>query len=354
MRKGIRHLINSSLLAALLIATIALSGCGGSSGSGGTSGGSGSSTGVAGSYCFVCNTGDNTLGAISLTDNSYKSIELKGGSTEKSAIAVGSTPSGVSVDAKNSVAVVTNRGANTISIVNIVNLAQVAVLDVGQQPLGVQYSPIYDSFAGLANFGSGTIDILNSTTGYVTYEFTVGGNPTAICISNDGLTTYATNSNLSMSIINMSGGEPSVTGNIPNIGDGGIDMDANSAYLYVANSTVNGVTRVNVNSTSTTLNIPVGNNPNDVACSPKDANKIYVTNGNDNTVSVINGGTNTVTSTIAVGTTPKAVVFSPDGSKAYVANSGSNSVSIINTSTDSVAATVSVGSYPTALGTTPW
>jgi len=353
MKKGISHLIRSTLLAALLVATLAISGCGGSTSSGGTSG-TGSSTGVAGSYCFVCNTGDNTLGAISLTDNSYKSIELKGGSAEKSAIAVGSTPSGVSVDAKNSVAVVTNRGANTISIVNIVNLVQVAVMDVGQQPLGIRYSPIYDSFAGLANYGSGTVDILNSTTGYVTHELTVGGNPVAICVSNDGLTTYSTNSNLSMSVISMSGGNPSIIATVPNIGDGGIDMDANSSFLYVANSTVNGVTRVNVNSTGTTMNIPVGNTPNDVACSPTDANKIYVTNGGDNTVSVINGATSTVTATIAVGTTPKAVVFSPDGSKAYVANSGSNTVSIINTSSNTVGATVGVGSNPTALGTTPW
>ncbi len=354
MKKRINHLITCSLLATLLIATLVISGCGGSSGGSGGTGGSGGSTGVAGSYCFVCNTGDNTLGAISLNNNSYKEIALSNGAADKSPIAVGSAPSGVSVDPKNTVAIVTNRNANNISVVNILNLVQVATLDVSQQPLGVQYSPIFDSFAGLANYGSGTISIINSTAGYVTNEFNVGGNPVAVCVSNDGLTTYVTNTNLTVSVLNMAGTSPTLGTPIPNAGDGGIDMDVNSAYLYVANSTTNSVSRIDVNNTSNVVNIPVGNLPNDVACSPKDASKIYITNGNDNTVSVLSGGSSTVITTINVGTAPDGITFSPDGTKAFVANSGSNSVSIIDASTNSVSATIQVGSTPTAVGTTPW
>jgi len=354
MTKRLLHPVTCTILAALLLSCLVLTGCGGSSSSSGSSGGSGSSSSTTGSYCFVCNTGDNTVGAISLKDNSYKSIALADGSGEKSAIAVGSAPSGVSVDGKNTLALVTNRNSNTISLINILNMVQVATADVGTQPYGVQYSPIYDSFACLANYGSGTLSVLNSTTGYVTNDFNVGGNPVAICVSNDGLTTYATNTNLTVSVLNMSGTAPTLGTAIPNIGDGGIDMDANSAYLYVVNSTTNSVTRVAVKDTTQTLSIPVGNGPFDLACCPTDASKIYVTNTNDNTVSVLSGGTNTVITTIAVGTSPRGVTFSPDGTKAYVANSGSNTVSIINTSTNSVSTTINVGTNPTAVGTTPW
>ncbi len=61
------------------------------------------------------------------------------------------------------------------------------------------------------------------------------------------------------------------------------------------------------------------------------AQTAFITNSADNTVSVINLATNTVTTTIPVGTFPRGVSVSPDGTKAYITNAGSNSVSVINT-----------------------
>ena len=65
--------------------------------------------------------------------------------------------------------------------------------------------------------------------------------------------------------------------------------------------------------------ITVGTQPRRVAVSP-DGTKAYVANRVGDSVSVINTTTNAVDATIAVGTRPSGVAVSPDGTKAYVAN----------------------------------
>jgi YVTN family beta-propeller protein len=51
---------------------------------------------------------------------------------------------------------------------------------------------------------------------------------------------------------------------------------------------------------------------------PAEAQNAYITNSRANTVSVIDTATNRVGTTIAVGSDPKGVAVSPDGSKVYV------------------------------------
>lgn len=58
---------------------------------------------------------------------------------------------------------------------------------------------------------------------------------------------------------------------------------------------------------------------------------------------MIDTATNTITAMVAVGSEPRGVVLSPDGTKAYVTNSGSDSVSVINTTTNTVTTTIVAG-----------
>ena len=101
-----------------------------------------------------------------------------------------------------------------------------------------------------------------------------------------------------------------------------------------------------------TATIAVGTDPWGVAFSP-DGTKAYVTNRVTNDVSVIDTSTNTVTATIAVGDLPLGVAFSPDGTKAYVPNFIDNTVSVINTSDNTVAATIAVGNRPWDVAVSP-
>jgi YVTN family beta-propeller protein len=95
----------------------------------------------------------------------------------------------------------------------------------------------------------------------------------------------------------------------------------------------------------------VGTSPRDVAVSP-DGSKVYVTNNGSGNVSALNAA-GAVTGTITVGSGPNQVAFTPDGSYALVTNDSSNSVSFINTSSRSVEATVPVGANPQKLAITP-
>ena len=95
--------------------------------------------------------------------------------------------------------------------------------------------------------------------------------------------------------------------------------------------------------------IPVGSGPRVVTFSP-DGTRAYVANFDSNNVSVIDTATNSVVTTIPVGTQPTGVVVTPDGTLAYVTNTADNTVSVINIATNSVVATLPVGLSPLVAG----
>jgi YVTN family beta-propeller protein len=101
-----------------------------------------------------------------------------------------------------------------------------------------------------------------------------------------------------------------------------------------------------------TSTIPVGTYPRGVAFTP-DGSTAYVTNAGSDTVSVIAVASGTVTSTIPVGSFPVGVAFTPDGSTAYVADSGSNTVSVIAVASGTVTSTIPVGTEPYRVAFTP-
>lgn len=119
--------------------------------------------------------------------------------------------------------------------------------------------------------------------------------------------------------------------------------------IYVVNSGDNSVSVVDPTTNRIVATVPVGSSPRGVAVSP-DGSQAWVTSEGDDTVSVISTATNTVTATIPVGGSPESVALSPDGTRAYVGlGSGRGipgSIGVIDTSTDTVIASVTVGVAP--------
>ena len=89
----------------------------------------------------------------------------------------------------------------------------------------------------------------------------------------------------------------------------------------------------------------MGTQPRNVTITP-DGTSAYVANDTSNSVSVIDTATNTVTATILVGAKPRRVGITPDGANAYVPAAGSNSVSVISIGTKTVTTTTAVGTNP--------
>jgi len=114
--------------------------------------------------------------------------------------------------------------------------------------------------------------------------------------------------------------------------------------IYVANSESNNVSVIDTATNKVIATVPVGSRPRGVAVTP-DGTKVYVANSKSNNVSVIDTVTNTVTSRVNVGSRPKGVAVTPDGKKVYVANHKSKNISVIDTEDN-----VPLGSNPIAFG----
>jgi YVTN family beta-propeller protein len=131
-------------------------------------------------------------------------------------------------------------------------------------------------------------------------------------------------------------------------------VSAGSGFAYIANSTNNTVSVINVSTNTIAATIPVGSAPWGVAASP-DGSRVYVANsGTPGSVSVINTATNQVIATIATGFTAYDLCVSPDGSKLYVAsyNTG-NGIYVYNTATNTYFNNYYVGTNIYGITTSP-
>ena len=117
----------------------------------------------------------------------------------------------------------------------------------------------------------------------------------------------------------------------PANGTQGFNRTRNRAEYYANGFWIDGYFGLNAGLAFTIASlgtIAVGTSPYGVAYSPSN-DRIYVTNFTSNNVSVINS-TNTVVATIAVGSGPIGVAYRPLNDRIYISNTGSNNVSILS------------------------
>jgi gliding motility-associated-like protein len=290
-----------------------------------------------GGFAYIANSGDGTLSIINVATNTVVSkitppndpfsacispdgsrgyIGCGGGSstvaiintatnTLISTINVGATgySTSVAVTPDGKFLYVTNNVANTVSVVNLISNAVIAVIPVGAYPFGVAISR-------------------DGTKAYVGYTF------------NNYLSVISTVSNTIVSTINLSSPAQYLA----------ISPDGSKLYapagtnLTVINPATNAITAV----------VPTGINTGTLNFNA-DGTRAYIAAG-ANKVLVINAATNSVLTTVTVGTNPNGISVSPDKGFVYVSNSGSNNVSVIDPSTNSVITTISVGSIPLSHG----
>ena len=100
--------------------------------------------------------------------------------------------------------------------------------------------------------------------------------------------------------------------------------------------------------------ITVGSGPRGLVVSP-DGSLVYVTNETGDSISVISTATNTVLETVTaeVGDGPIDVVFSPERSVAYLTIINDGTVIFIDVATHTLTTTVPIGSAPIGINVTP-
>ncbi len=132
--------------------------------------------------------------------------------------------------------------------------------------------------------------------------------------------------------------------------------DGYSEFAYVANSTGNSVTVLDLVYMRQDRTLPVGIDPTAVAANPR-LNEVYVVNTQpgepSGSVSVIDTTTNTVAATISVHRSPFAIAVDALGLRAYVANTGSSTISVLDLKARRAFAAIPVPERPTALSLAP-
>jgi YVTN family beta-propeller protein len=292
---------------------------------------------------YVANGSGNTLSVIDPVDNI-----LIG-----SPISVGDNPCYIAFTPNGTRAFVSNETGGSLTPINVVtNAALSSFPSQGTFPNAMVLAP--DSSAVyIANDNDGIVSGIDTTSGSPLWTYSTGGNPSTLAITPGGALLGVTDTATSEVIFLNT-----TTGLLNNQSSVGVSqdcivLDSSNTTAYIANNNSGSISVMSpYTGTSATL-VTVGNNPTALALTP-DSTKLYVVNAADNTVSVINTESNTVTATVSVGVFPKNIMILPDGTKGYVANNTSGTVSIINTSNNSVS-TLSTGieSNPYALGFLP-
>jgi YVTN family beta-propeller protein len=201
------------------------------------------------------------------------------------------------------------------------------------------------TFAYVANFGSNTLSVIDTSTNMVTTTIAVGGSPVGVAINPTGTLAYVANQGGSyVSVIDLS--TNTVTTGIT-IGPNPEYVAVNPAgtFAYVTSYVLSTVTVIDTSTNTVITSIPVGTGPEGVTVNPA-GTFAYVADILANEVSVIEMATNTVVDTIPVGANPLGVAVNPAGTFAYVTNAGSDYASVIDLSTNVVMSTMPVGSYP--------
>ena len=250
-------------------------------------------------------------------------------------------------------AYITNKSANTVSVIDIATKTVTATVPVGMGPEGVGVS-LDGTRVYIANRLSADVSVINTASNTVVATVAVGTSPLGVAVTPDGTRVYVAN-NLGNNVSVIDAASNAVTSTIA-VGTGpqGVVVSPNGANVYVANNTSNTVSVINTTTNTVTTTIGVGTSPKGIAVTPGGSRVYVANNGGANDVSVIDTGSNTVIATITL-TDPYGVAVTPDGARVYVTNAGRDRVSVISTATHAVVATVLITSSadPEGISITP-
>src|SRR5262249_20836282 len=168
-------------------------------------------------------------------------------------VPVGTLPASVAINSVTNEAVVTNRGGNTVSIIDLKTNTVVSTVKVGQAPRGVAISTL-TNIAVVANANSNDATVIDLKTRAVLYTAKVGTAPTGVAIhefadvaliTNSGVVNGARDFGAAGTISALAMGTREIIATIP-VGSApfGVDVDQGNQTAVVANFGSNDVTGV--------------------------------------------------------------------------------------------------------------
>jgi YVTN family beta-propeller protein len=228
---------------------------------------------------------------------------------------VGHFPYGVAINPFNSRIYVTNRGSNTVSVIDGSTNTTLDNIKVQQSPVGIAIDPAAD-WIYVTNINSNKVSVIDGITNKIIANIT--------------------------------------TDKIPY----GIALNPITKRVYVSNTGSNTISVIDEMTNKIIGSVNVGKNPVGIAVNPIN-NKVYATSIQSHTISVINPSKDRVIATIAVNPSlsgsyrihdpvlsmpliakfpliASLVAVNDVSNMVYVTNTGSNTVSVIDGSVDGV------------------
>ena len=271
-------------------------------------------------------------------------------------------------------AYITSGGNGTVSVLDLVNMRQDRVVQVGTNPTGITANPtrneIYAVNTGLSN-GIGSLSVIDATTNTVTATIPLHRQPYTISVNSTGTRGYVANSGSnSVSVVDLlSHREIAVVGTGEQPGMAMISPDDQT--LVVSNRGSGSISVYQVAPAGTAapppkLRATVDQCPgaSDIAIVPLDprqpSNKAFVACSGGDSVLAISLATpagsgdhqdssqtrDHLLARLRVGKSPVQLAVKPDGGELFVSNFGSGTISEIATSTNEVGGTYRIGNQP--------
>lgn len=296
-------------------------------------------------------------------------------------------------------AYVTNGGSNTVTVLDVVNLRQDRVLEVGAEPTGVTANPKRNEVYAV-NSGSGTVSVIDAERNRVVATIPVHRRPYFIDVDSEGRRGYVANSGSNnVSVIDLDkrreigaigvGEGPGlarispdgkslvvtnrVSGSVSVIDPAKFKVRAvfegcpqatdavilpDSSKAFVACSGGHQVMAVGLARPVSTIDsehkdrllafLDVGKTPVSLALKP-DGGEIFVSNFNSDSISEIATGTNEVGGAYLVGAHPSYGIVSADNAFLWISNFNADSIGVYSIDDGRLINTVRVGGGPDAL-----
>ena len=272
-------------------------------------------TGIA----VVTNRGSNNVSLVDLAT-----------STVVNTVAVGNQPVGVGVDNLRNVAVVANNAGNSVSIIDLATATVTATLtDVGMAPFSVGVNPL-SGRAIVARQSTNTATIIDLTTNTVlgTVNISTGDNPAVAIEPGLNWAIVTPGGSGLLSIVDL-GRQAVVAQATVSLGVRGVAINTESREAFLTDPTAStGFIFSLLDQTVANVQLELGH----LAAAINPYTDIAVTvEFNTDSASVIDLRTRQrLGATIPVGADPRAVAIDPGTNTAVVVNEGSDNITLIN------------------------
>ena len=198
---------------------------------------------------------------------------------------------------------------------------------------------------------SGSVLVLDAITLETKEQITVGGMPAEITFSRDGLYAFVANSSSdSVSVINVAAKDVAMT---VNVGDSPVGAwQGNDDLMYVDNETGKSLSAIDAKTHAIVRTYELGFVPGMAATTPL-GDALWVSDVKGGKLAIFKAGSTEKTGEIVTGAGAHAITFSKDGKTAYSTNQEVGTLSVIDVATMAVVNTITVGSKPNGVAFNP-